>query len=864
MVYENNPYPSKQGTKYLQGIFDLIFRPDPSDPSQLANDGVKSNRDFFNSHKGGLVNYTKRFIGGYEPVLPGESQDSGIYVCDPKKGGCGRADFMYNWEFVDAGLYNSKNWLGTVDPVQEKLWSQSGYPIITRVRCNDYNHCLDCNATYATANRGGGSCIYCGSTNLKGGGCGMEHMAVHLVKEQTVDQITANRLNAIKPTTYVTGTVNGKMGQLRTAKPFGFRIICKNLKNDRRVDSYTQAVDRIPQLEIGYRATSDGINFYRPNRLVSSTDNKIETFFGDPKWRNKTDTTKIRTGQTPSDGGSWRLDPAIANLVEIIDGSYYGGGKSTNIGPIIEQANSKPSIYPISKMRFAFTYDKKIICAAHTSSSYGGSRSTVQLWGESGYVTCVECGKTSAPYTRGGVQECRNCNSQNVIGPFDSPRPLENCPDCGNQTDPTNLKVDRSGGTPFIFPRKKLLIRTQKRKGEFIIPLTKPALAGPLNTYQLLLVTDDAEDGYAYEAYIDGKYTTIPIPRSLTEANALLGISDDPSVSASSGCPKDPFIDALGNVYNSGGNPPPPNPQGVCELPDGDLILTEQLSCDAMNGDYKGDGSTLNDYISRTSSALGYPQSGVSFPGFSWIVCEGRTQSAYIGERRRWIDNSVSNTTYRNPATASAGTKRTHERFLQGPSADPRVGAGTMSPHSKYRFMNPKTHIMMDIFKHTSINMAQGGSSNIANHTHDTVFQGLVENGLGGTEMIMKCKTCLKYYKTGMDLAFKNDTGGCGNPDSKAWTTVGGAKNLEEAWNNGNPQKYYPGVEVLINRKRYGSITGWVNDKPTFIPRRISTYSQPVLHQEIDNVQSENGWWFWIHDQTLHDMYQKCDGTYII
>ena len=54
MVYENNPYPSKQGTKYLQGIFDLIFRPDPSDPSQLANDGVKSNRDFFNSHKGGL------------------------------------------------------------------------------------------------------------------------------------------------------------------------------------------------------------------------------------------------------------------------------------------------------------------------------------------------------------------------------------------------------------------------------------------------------------------------------------------------------------------------------------------------------------------------------------------------------------------------------------------------------------------------------------------------------------------------------------------------------------------------------------------------------------------------------------------
>ena len=51
MVYDNNPYPSKQGMSFLKGIFDLIYRPDPSDPSQLANDNVTKNRDFFNSHK---------------------------------------------------------------------------------------------------------------------------------------------------------------------------------------------------------------------------------------------------------------------------------------------------------------------------------------------------------------------------------------------------------------------------------------------------------------------------------------------------------------------------------------------------------------------------------------------------------------------------------------------------------------------------------------------------------------------------------------------------------------------------------------------------------------------------------------------
>lgn len=858
MVYDNNPYPSKQGVKYLKGIFDLIFRPDPSDPAQLANDGVRANRDFFNSHKGGLVNYTKRFIGGYEPVLPGMSQDTGIYVCDPVKGGCGRADFMYNWQFVDAGLYDSKNWLGTVDPKTDHIWSQQGYPVITRVRCNDYNHCGDCNATYATANRGGGSCIYCGSNNLMGGGCGMEHMALHLVKEQTVDQINANNINAIRPTKYVTGTVNGNLGQLKTSRPFAFRITCGTLKNDTQITNYTQAAARIPNLEIGYRATSDGINFYRPNRLISSLDKNMETFFGSPKWRGKTRTDKIKSNETPEGGGSWILDPEVSDLEQKLDGGYYDTGTTKAIGPMIEAANSEPSRYPISKMRYAFTYDKKIICSAHTPPQ--------QLWADAGEVLCLDCGKTVSPYNSGGVFSCRSCGSKNITDTFDSGRPTDDCPQCGERTQPTNIKVDRGMGVPFIYPRKKLYIKTEKQPGQPMIPLKKPAKGGALNTYVMLLVTDDADDGYSYEVYLDGKYTTIPIPRDLKEVNSLLGISDEESDSASVGCPKDPFIDALGNVYNTDDQNKYVAPeQGVCELPDGDLILTEQLSCDAMNGDYKGDGTKLTEYITTSSGALGYPQSGVTFPGFSWIVCEGRTQSCYIGERRRWVDNSVDNATYRNPATSTAGsTKRTHPRFLLGPSTDPRVAAGTMTTNPKYLFMNPKTHIMMDIFKHSSINMAGGTGSNIAKHTHEVNYKGMVDNGLGGSDMIMGCKTCLQYFRTGFDLAFKNDSDGCGNPESKAWVTVGGAPNLETAWNNGKPTQYFPGVEVLIRRRRNGTITGWAQDMPIFEARRISNYSQAVLHQEINNVKGENGWWFWIHDETLHDMYQKCEGTYII
>ena len=145
------------------------------------------------------------------------------------------------------------------------------------------------------------------------------------------------------------------------------------------------------------------------------------------------------------------------------------------------------------------------------------------------------------------------------------------------QTDATNLKLDRAQGKPLIYPRKKLVLRQEKAAGQKILPLTKPILKGKVNTYTMLAVTDDAEDGYAYEVNLDGKYTAIPIPRSLSEANELLGISDDPSMSASSGCPKDPFIDALGNVYNAGGKPPPPLPTGVCELPDGDFVTTDSV-----------------------------------------------------------------------------------------------------------------------------------------------------------------------------------------------------------------------------------------------------------------------------------------------
>ena len=861
-MYEENPFPSASGTQVLKDMFTAIFRPDKSDPSKLA-EGVNENRNYFNSHKASMVNLMRRFLGGYIPVDRGDSQDSGIYICDPNFGGCGRVDQMFNFEFVDMGVYNAKNWMGSLDLKRDKIWSQKGYPVIARVRCNDYNHCQDCNATFATRTKGR-SCIYCGSSNTKGGGCGHEHMAVHMVRETTVDNIEAQTLTAIKPTNYVLGTVRQKPAQLSNTKPFAFRLTYGGVPYDKEINTFKQACEHIPNLEVGYQVTSDGYTFYRPNKLVSP-DGKEETFFGTPSL-NPTSTTNIMSSQRTSTGEAWQLDPEIADL-EYQDTAGYRSSKRKLRDDLLTW-NHEPSRYPISKMRYAFTMEPQQRCFNHPG--YRGRDGSELLWGLAGHITCPNCQKTGAPYdrSRGGTVDitCRYCSFDvSNLTPFSSPRPLTLCPECGKKTDPLNIRSVSSGVRgKLIYPRKKLFVKADDK----VVPLKKigekPML---LKERTLLLVTDDAEDGYSYELHLKTLFTTIPIPRDIQEAQALLGIGDGEGGSKSDSCPKDLLCDLLGNPLSedSGKGGPTADPEGVCELPNGDLINTTELGCLALSGDYKGDNTNVTDYVTARATAAAYPASGVTFPAFTWLVCEGRAQSAYRNDRRKWVDMSVPNQVYRDPQTGTSGTLRTFPRFSEGPSYDPRTKAGELQRRSKYLWMNPKSHMMMDIFNHCSINLrGKSPDSAFANPTHRPKALGYVDTSASTAAPLYRCRTCLSMMTYGRDLAFKNDPSGAGNPYSKPWTSIGGAANLREAWNNGSPEKYYPGVEVMWERRRMGTYTGWVDDNtPTFLARRLDVYSERILQEEIKETQRENGWWYWIHDPTIKAMATS-PGAYII
>ena len=862
-MYEENPFPSASGTQVLKDMFTAIYRPNKSDPSILA-EGVTENRNYFNSHKTSMVNLMRRFLGGYIPVDRGNSQDSGIYICDPNFGGCGRVDQMFNFEFVDMSVYDGKNWLGSVELKRDKIWSQRGYPIIARVRCNDYNHCQDCNATFATRNKGG-SCIYCGSSNTKGGGCGHEHMAVHMVKETTVDNIEAETLTAIKPTNYVLGTVRQKPSQLSNTKPFVFRLTYGGVPYDKKINTFAQACEHIPNLEVGYQVTSDGHTFYRPNKLVSP-NGREETFFGTPSL-NPTTTNDIMAGQTTSTGERWLLDPEISDLV-YQDGRGYGN-QTRYLKDDLIAWNNAPSRYPISKMRYAFTMEPQQRCYNQSHAGYRGRVKSVMLWASTGEITCPKCQKTGDPYvrSRGGIdkRECRFCNYDVTnLTPFSSPRPLSLCPSCGKKTDPFNIRSVSSGVRgKLIYPRKKLFVKAEDK----VVPLKKigqkPIL---LKERIVLLVTDDAEDGYSYELHLKTLFTTIPIPKDIKEAQALLQIPEGDGGSKSDSCPKDLLCDLLGNPLGTDApNTQVPVPEGVCELPNGDLINTTELGCVALNGDYKGDNTNVTDYVTARAVAAAYPESGVTFPAFTWLVCEGRSQSAYRNDRRKWVDMSVPNQVYRNPQTGESGTLRTFPRFSEGPSYDPRTKTGELLRRSKYLWMNSKSHMMMDIFKHCSINLrGKSPESVFANPTHRPKALGYVDTSASTAAPLYRCRTCVNMMTYGRDLAFKNDTAGAGNPYGKAWTTIGGAANLREAWNNGSPERYYPGVEVMWERRRMGTYTGWVdNNTPTFLARKIDVYSERILQDEIKTTQQENGWWAWIHDSTIKAM-ATTPGSYII
>ena len=784
-TYEDYPFYSAKGQRIMLDIFNGLYKTDENDATQIFIADQKRMVEHFMKNKVGIVYNIRKFLSSYTPISPDDSYESGIYICDPTMGGCGRRDFIYNWEFVDFGIYgNMKTWRGNVDLMQNNVNGQRGYMVMTRARCNPYVICLDCGEQWATKSTGASVCIYCNSSNVKyNSGCGKEVYAKHMVKEATISNLQAESQSMIEDAKYVMVIQSkGKIAKMEGGKPFAFRLVYGGPAYDEQVNSFEEACAYIPTLEIGYQLGS----FRRPYGFECDVCEHERFFpppstkepFGQAMLEDYVDTSYSSNASMPQTGGIYeRIGKNGTNKCteDGCSGTYrpmmgWDVGKPKVLGPTkeykpeyvaempLQQAirgkNALPSRYPISAMRHAFTQDPKIICTAHVGGRYGLD-SCPSLWSDSYFSRCMVCGASHDWDYRGnqcGGTDANNYNCSNTGSKWEvlpPGRKLDYCPQCKENSDPANYKTfDGVGGKPFWFPRKKLVINPKNDNGH----LTAAQITGrPIRgkpCWSILLDSPGSED-YRFGLSLASIHTSAMVPTSLDQIR-----TEDPGGGSSLGitCEYDPIMMPNGTTQNKSSTPTNPPPQGCCSLPNGTNLMTTEEICISQKGTYLGDG--LDCVTAKIQGATGTgPCAGVTWSGLTFMICEGRSQHAFKNTKNRWVDASVPCRSYRDPAAPATPLKSpiTYARFMIGPNYDPRVQAGDMEHGRRYEWCDPNTHVICDPF-HTgslsSVTTNTGGEIGIT--THDITQVGQFDDPDQGRVVLIKCKTCGKIYKKGL------------------------------------------------------------------------------------------------------------------
>ena len=879
-TYEDYPFFSAKGQQIMLDIFNGIYQTDPNDATTIQDTDEKQMVSHYMKNKVGIVYNIRKFLSSYSPVTPDNSYDSGIYICDPSMGGCGRRDFIYNWEFVDFGVYgNMKTWRGNVDLLRNTMNGQSGFLVMTRVRCNSYVVCKDCGEQWATQNSGAGVCIYCNSSNVEKRGCGKESYSKHFVKEQNVSNLQAESQNMVESQKYVWQILSkGKTAKLDNGKPFAYRLTYSSPAYDRQINSFEEACEYIPNLEVGYQIGA----YKRPYGFTCDTCDHERFFpppstsypFGRPMSQNDVDTNWSSNPNQPQTGGIYmgigkngtnRCTEAgcsgnyLPNMGWVIGHPKVLGPtreyKPEYVADMFQQqiaraANATPSRYPISAMRHAFTEDPKIICTAHQSSR--GEAGMPVLWADNAQSRCMVCGN-QRDYDMSGQQcagmsannwQCgiggtaKGANMGNKWDVLPPGRKTDYCKDC-TTSDPANFKQFKGvGGRPFLFPRKKLVI-SAKKDGGFLT--TKDVTGRPIRNKPVWAIYLDSKDSddYRFGLSLAGIHTSAIVPTSLDQIR-----TQDPGGGSSLGitCKYDPIMMPDGSTQNKTNTPTTPPPQGCCQLPNGTAMMSTEDVCIASKGTYMGDGVTCLEAKIQAGATQTGPCSGVTWSGLTFMIAEGRAQHAFKNSKNRWVDESVPCRSYRDPANPNTPLNApvTYPRFIFGPNYDPRTQTTppTLDAARRYEWCDDRTHVICDPFHTGSLSTVTSNTGGQIGITlHDITSLGHIDDPSEGRLAYIKCKTCEKIYKRGKSIASRHA------PDKKKltpypssdWTLIGGGKDLQDAYDRG---VYYPGMAVLMFRKGKGQIRIKDSSALKDIPTAVSNYLA-TMQKIIDNAPDE-------------------------
>lgn len=204
----------------------------------------------------------------------------------------------------------------------------------------------------------------------------------------------------------------------------------------------------------------------------------------------------------------------------------------------------------------------------------------------------------------------------------------------------------------------------------------------------------------------------------------------------------------------------------------------------------------------RLKSLIGLGQADqVTAPGFSFVVCEGRSRHAtYDSDKAEWIDKSPE----------CKGYGKTYPRWNQIPDY-----ADANSNFTDYLGPNPDSHLVQDWLK---------ASENLSEFTTGgaPTYHGIIQIGtqvneeLGQGFAIMECQTCKGIVQAGGVIPFRQSLGECDENGQSLGGFPQQVLDAEIAYENAYPKQNDMGDDV---------VTAWgINAKGKDLLQRKTTY----------------------------------------
>lgn len=889
MAYEDNSLVTPEGQEVMNTLFDLIYNQDNgkslTDETRFLHQPTEMLQTVqeFKKNCPKIVTIMRRFLRGNTHVAYNETADSGIFICDPITGGCGRRDFIWWWEYLDFGIYKDPSeWTSSVgiqDFPATSYAGEKGVLVVARIKCNQVRTCDPTKKGCGTTWRGTGSCpnpeCKSKSSAMSKVGCGKEHYAYYWidtsetwgsywstgqyaiehngVRYQTAPELPPQVIATIAPT-------SGFRNQDYGASPFYYRMFYQGLPpTGKYIEEMDEVNQYIPFIQIGYDGEGgtrrpigyecnkcDELRYAPPHKgkfnvqyeiYIAISNYSGSNYHGDQTGglcTNIGDTPATYAGVTGNFG--CKCGGIFEPLMKLGPVKQSGGAMGAALTQLADRTNrgrqqarilnAIPTSIPISKCRYAFTHTVMDVChhPDHKGTQY---RDT-----EGNYIT--------ANYTPlmidNRYQSRYKCYSCGRIGnhQYDYNQNKYVCSYCKSVNIKEMMNIEQTDFCPTCGPTGEAAYITPHPQGLLMPPQSYTITASqPLSPQNAMDFSTGEMNEYMGKAQwnltlVDKKDTKESQNLRIELPQIYLGNVIPDSVDLTAGLP--PGGSASRHCPNEAAGPL------KAQINDATKQIQKQQKATAT----VATPAALDD-----ATKLGLPAvcNGIN-TGYTFIVCEGKSNMGFIPVGTGLYTDFSPECNY--------GDGKVRPRFTEVPPSDvvyypsrPTLITKECVEGLKYSWCDVdtvNTQICQDFTgkqnKALSNQMQSGIGTSKISGTHAMTDVSTMKIPQTGVELIrVKCWTCEKIGDIG-----------------KKALANGKAKSLVKALQNNT---YYPGYGVI----RYYQSTGDLKSDADIIKGKKvkivcpagsigESYIEGALEYEQSDITGKGGgWWNWCMPQ---------------